>query len=214
MFLILSAAAFADTCDNFGSFTCPTNSKGHPVGVPNVVNLNGTGSTGQSVGILLGNKTFGITVNGKSVLGDDLVILAAFPKTMGGSVNGVSFMSSGTSFPEDGAIALHNGQWTGAIPNTWSGLGIVYKGVSFGYANVGTIGSAPISVTANGVPNGTILYAEIINPSSGKVMYLTPNSEGGVFEGGTSPVPEPGSLFLMGTGLVGLAGQIRRKLRA
>jgi hypothetical protein len=214
LFLILSAAAFADTCNSFASFTCVTNSKGHPLGDPNVVNLNGTGSTGQSVGILLGSQTFGITVNGKSVVGDDLVIIAAFPKTMGGSVNGVSFASAGTSFPEGGAIALHNGQWTGAIPSTWSGMGIVYKSVSFGYANVGTIGNGPISLTANGVPNGTILYAEIINPTIGKILYLTPNSEAGVFEGGTSPVPEPGSLLLMGTGLVGLAGQIRRKLRA
>jgi hypothetical protein len=210
--LILPGAALANTCDNFGSFTCPTNTKGKTLNVPNVVNLIGTGSTGQSVGILLGSDKFGINVNGQSVVGDELVIVAAFPNGMGGKVDGVSFSSLG-SFAEDGAIDLHHHQWTGAIPSTWSGKGIIFTGVSFGYADVGTIGSGPISVTATGVPNGTILYAEIINPKTGKILYITPNSEAGLLEAPTSTVPETGSLALMGTGLVALGAQIRRKLR-
>ena len=210
--LILPGAALANTCDTFGSFTCPTNTKGKTLNVPNVVNLIGTGSTGQSVGILLGSDKFGINVNGQSVVGDELVIVAAFPNGMGGKVDGVSFSSLG-SFAEDGAIDLHHHQWTGAIPSTWSGKGIIFTGVSFGYADVGTIGSGPISVTATGVPNGTILYAEIINPKTGKILYITPNSEAGLLEAPTSTVPETGSLALMGTGLVALGAQIRRKLR-
>ena len=72
---------------------------------PNVVNLVGTGSTGTSgVGVLLGSDTFGITVNGKSVVGDDLVIVAAFPTAWPGKVNGTSFTSL-SSFAEGGAIA-------------------------------------------------------------------------------------------------------------
>src|ERR1700758_508991 len=97
MFLVLvtfsfvaTLSAVANTCNAFASYTCSKST-------PNVVNLNGTGLTGQSVGVLLGNDTFGVSVNGKSFVGDDLVILAAFPNGMAGSVNGVSFNSL-TSF--------------------------------------------------------------------------------------------------------------------
>jgi hypothetical protein len=197
LLLILSGAALADNCNEFGPYTCAKST-------PDNVHLVGGGSTGQSVGILLNSNTFSVTTsNGKGV-GDTVVILAAFNGSPTGSVNGVSFTSS--------LGAFENGS-TGAITSTMTNLGFCPTGcnLQYGYATLGTLTAGGLSITASGVPQGTVLYAELVN-SQGQIVYITPNSEAGILDGGKSPVPEPGSLLLMGTGLLGIATQIRRKL--
>jgi hypothetical protein len=198
---LASLSAFADKCDSFASYTCAKSA-------PDNVHFFGTGSTGQSVGILLGSNKFSITLNGQAgsnFAGDDLIILAAAPNGLTGTVNGMGFtMLQGDDFPEDGA-------WS-AITDTWKGLGISAGNVQIGYANAGLITSSSFSVDASGVGKGTIFYAVVVD-SKGKILWITPNSEAGVLNVGTNVTPEPASLTLLGTGLAAVAGLVRRKAK-
>jgi len=181
LLLILSGAALANNCNDFGSYTCSKST-------PNIVRVGSEGSNIFSVS----------TTNGKGV-GDTVIILAAFANgTPQGSINGVAFTSSLGAF-ENGSM----GPVTASL-----GCGSC-NNLSFGYVSLGTLGANGLSITASGLPAGTVLYAELVN-SDGKIVYITPNSGAGIVG---STVPEPGALMLMGTGLLGIAAQIRRKLR-
>lgn len=212
----ISAAAWANTCNDFANYTCAQNT-------PNTVRIIGQGGTGYSVGTTIGlitGSSFGVQMTGGGSA-SDIIIIGAFPGSIGGSLNGSTFTSL-ASFPESGAL--------GAIGTTLQGLGLGNVANSFGYVDLhSALGSGQtLSVNiSSGLPAGTVLYALALNQvqnctGTGKnkhcttiweITNITPNSEAGVIGRSPAITPEPGTLTLLGTGLIGLASFVRRRFK-
>ena len=54
-----------------------------------------------------------------------------------------------------------------------------------------------------------MLYA--LMAVDGKIKFITPNSEALIVDKNSAAIPEPGTMLLMGTGLLSLAAIVRRK---
>jgi PEP-CTERM motif len=190
--LVLPFAAFAGSSVDF------TNSGG---------TLSGTNS-----GLTLTGSTL-IAANG---LGGGLIT--------GSNLGTVSFstgmLSSGTlqmggTFAAGGAFSIW-GNGIGGIPN-----GVIFNGSFTGPVTwtLVTLANGTHNYTLTGSLTGTWYAGGTIN---GATVQLTINTGRGFFNGQTTvssgdtnftTVPEPGTLSLLGTGLIAVGGIVRRKLR-
>jgi hypothetical protein len=191
--LALPLAAFANSIDT-------TNSGGALAGSTAGMTLSGSqliAINGFHGGGLITGNLGSVALSTGTLSGGSL--------QMGGTFNGGgSFVINSTGAPHLPSGTLFNGSFTGQV--TWTLV---------------TLANGTHNYTLSGAVSGTWYNGLVVD---GATTQLTINTGRGFFNGTTSissgdtnivtSVPEPGTLGLLGTGLVGIAGAMHRKFKS
>jgi hypothetical protein len=126
-------------------------------------------------------------------------------------------LSTGAMFAAGGTFVI-TGNGTDGLPN-----GVIFNGTFSSAVSWTPSGKVGVDGTILYTLSGSITGTYNGHTVDGATIQITFNTgKNGFIESATlgsgdtviSPVPEPGTLGLLGTGLVGLAGVVRRKLKA
>ncbi len=181
---------------------------------------------GSSIDFTNGGGTLSGTNSGLTLTGSTLIAANGLGGGLitGSNLGTVSFstgiLSGGTlqmggTFAAGGAFSV-SGNGTSGIPN-----GVIFNGSFTGPVTwtLVTLANGTHNYTLTGSLTGTWYAGGTVN---GATVQLTINTGRGFFNGQTTvssgdtnftTVPEPGTLSLLGTGLIAVGGIVRRKLR-